>query len=120
MGRLSLALFAVLLCAQETDDGTKCGPIPENGVHECHCANMVQAHRSKYLAACKDRIKSERENCVHSLPAICDVMDYPDRYGMQDHPDQCLNKCKKHSCTCSENSCNAPYPKEVKKKGKKK
>ena len=109
---MKLLLVAVFLFfqapAQQSEDG-QCGPIPQNGVHECHCAHMISDFQRQYRAECARKpTKQEQEACLNSSPAVCTVMDHPANYGMASHPDQCLRKCVPNRCTCNEGACSQP------------
>jgi len=111
-------LFAGVVLAQDDGEGTpapafECGPMAGTA-HECHCANMVEAFQARYQEDCRknSRNKAELEACMNNRPATCDVMDFPGRYGMSGHPNQCLNKCAKTHCTCNEGACARP-PQQV-------
>lgn len=99
------------------DDGSLCGPMAAENVHECHCAHMVEAVQVQYEDECHKNSKTRKElnACLNSRADTCTVMDYPGGHRYRDkdgevkdaagHPDQCLRKCRKELCSCNENAC---------------
>ena len=104
-----VALFLLFQAPAQQDESGPCGPIPEHGVHECHCAHMISDFQRQYQAECARKpTKKEQEACLNSRPPVCTVMDHPGAYGMENHPDQCLRKCVPNRCTCNEGACGRP------------